>query len=151
MSRPQSATDTPDTPNDTLAIAQSRPQELGVASLTHVVRGHSETRTIYYRDDLIIPEIERQGQDVPPGGRRDSQSQSNCTLFEEEEQQSACFCFRDTEIDNSSSVFNGSIAPVEEVAIVRKHHLHGGQIKNKSKFVNGDLDRDTFLAFFCRD
>ena len=26
---------------------------------------------------------------------------------------------------------------------------NGGSVKNKSKLVSGDLDRDTFLAFFC--
>lgn len=35
-----------------------------------------------------------------------------------------------------------------EASLVRKHHLQGGSVKNHSKFVNGDLDRGTFLAFF---
>lgn len=52
-------------------------------------------------------------------------------------------------MDHSSRVFNGDIARVYDPSTTREHHLHGGSVKNKSRLVNGDLDRDTFLAFFC--
>lgn len=52
-------------------------------------------------------------------------------------------------MDHSARVFNGDIARAYDPSSTREHHLHGGSVKNKSRLVNGDLDRDTFLAFFC--
>ncbi|PYH28212.1 uncharacterized protein BO87DRAFT_235008 [Aspergillus neoniger CBS 115656] len=65
-------------------------------------------------------------------------------------QRHACHCHKDTEIDNTSFLFNGDIVDGSEPSLVRKHHLQGGSVRNHSKFVNGDLDRETFLAFFCQ-
>lgn len=80
-------------------------------------------------------------------------TRSYCTLFEdipENQPGHACHCHKDTEIDNASFLFNGDIVGGSEASLVRKHHLQGGSVRNHSKFVNGDLDRDTFLAFFCQ-
>lgn len=82
-------------------------------------------------------------------------AESNCTSFEDykhdEKAEKICFGLKDTEIDNSSKVFNGATKDNFEHSKTRKHHLDGGSIKNNSKFVNGDLDRESFIAFFCRD
>lgn len=66
-----------------------------------------------------------------------------------EQTESICHCYRDTEIDNKSHVFNGDVTTGNEQSVNRKHHMRGGSVKNQSKFVNGDIDRDAFLAFFC--
>lgn len=58
-------------------------------------------------------------------------------------------CYENTDMDRSARVFNGDVARAYDSSSTREHHLHGGSVKNKSRLVNGDLDRDTFLAFFC--
>lgn len=52
-------------------------------------------------------------------------------------------------MDRSARVYNGDVARAYDSSSTREHHLHGGSVKNQSRLVNGDLGRDTFLAFFC--
>lgn len=53
--------------------------------------------------------------------------------------------------DPSSHVFNGDKVKGQKRSGVHTNYLSGGSVKNNSRFINGDLDKDTFLAFFCRD
>lgn len=85
-----------------------------------------------------------------------SDDRSVCTLFEDcdhqERSKHVCHCYKDTEIDQKSWVYNGSLVGADTSEIIRKHHLNGGSVKNESKLVNGDLpDREAFLAFFCNN
>lgn len=79
--------------------------------------------------------------------------QSNCTSFDGldcvQSPDHVAHCYTNTSMDRSSKVFNGDIARAYDSSSKREHHLHGGSVKNKSTLVNGDLDRDTFLAVFC--
>lgn len=78
--------------------------------------------------------------------------QSNCTSFDGcdniQSPDHIRHCYTNTSIDNSR-VFNGDITRAYDASSTREHHLHGGSVKNKSRLVNGDLDRDTFIAMFC--
>ena len=51
--------------------------------------------------------------------------------------------------DPTSKVFNGRSIDRDRPPATQKHHIHGASIENRSKFVNGDLDHDTFKTFFC--
>lgn len=79
--------------------------------------------------------------------------QSNCTSFDGldsvQSPDHVAHCYTNTYMDHSAQVFNGDVARAYDPSSTREHHLHGGSIKNQSKLVNGDLDRDTFLAIFC--
>ena len=79
--------------------------------------------------------------------------QSNCTSFDGlnsvQSPDHIAHCYTNTYMDHSAQVFNGDVARAYDPSSTREHHLHGGSVKNKSKLVNGDLDRDTFLAIFC--
>lgn len=79
--------------------------------------------------------------------------QSNCTSFDGLDSVQSpghvAHCYTNTDIDRSAQVFNGDVARAYDSSSTREHHLHGGSVKNKSRLVNGDLDRDTFLALFC--
>jgi hypothetical protein len=57
--------------------------------------------------------------------------------------------FEHTEIDYNSDVLNGDVLSTLDQSSVREHRLCGGSVKNHSKLVNGDTDRDAFIAFFC--
>lgn len=78
---------------------------------------------------------------------------SNCTSFDGQDNiqspSNIKHCYTNTDVDHSSHVFNGDIARAYDSSSTREHHLHGGSVKNQSRLVNGDLDRDTFLAIFC--
>ncbi|OOO05235.1 hypothetical protein OAory_01067510 [Aspergillus oryzae] len=119
---------------------------IGLATLTYTRNGPvGEDRRFYFQDDRIIP-----AEMVSLEG-----ISSQCSLSDDGESQEepteACHCYRDTEIDESSHVFNGDMVDGMKAPRVRKHHMRGGSVKGKSKLVNGDLDRHTFLAFFCQD
>ncbi|KAJ5201712.1 uncharacterized protein N7498_006375 [Penicillium cinerascens] len=79
--------------------------------------------------------------------------QSNCTSFDGldgvQSPGHIVHCYTNTYVDHSAQIFNGDVARAYDPSSTREHHLHGGSVKNKSKLVNGDLDRDTFLAIFC--
>ncbi|KAJ5181969.1 hypothetical protein N7449_012116 [Penicillium cf. viridicatum] len=122
--------------------------EWGLATYTHD-RGHDlATRSFSFRDDQVRSIGFNEG--YPPN--HDQDRQSNCTSFDGcdniQSPDHIRHCYTNTSIDNSQ-VFNGDIARAYDASSAREHHLHGGSVKNKSRLVNGDLDRDTFLAIFC--
>lgn len=55
-----------------------------------------------------------------------------------------------THVDESSMVINGNLADGQGPGSFRTHAVHGGSVRNGSKLVNGDMDRETFLSIFCR-
>lgn len=120
---------------------------MGLAVYTRDVDSTPITRSFLFRDDLVG----RYSEDAPANSGRDDRS--DCTLFEDcdhqERSRHVCHCYKNTNVDQKSWVYNGSIVGAETSETIRKHHLNGGSVKNESKLVNGDLDRETFLAFFC--
>lgn len=86
----------------------------------------------------ISPPLDRQSNSTSFDGTDNIQSPSHIK-----------HCYTNTDIDHSAQVFNGDVARAYDSSSTREHHLHGGSVKNKSRLVNGDLDRDTFLAMFC--
>lgn len=56
-----------------------------------------------------------------------------------------------TRIDGGSQVLNGNVTKEGESQSSRRHILAGGSIRDGSKFVNGDMSPESFLAFFCKD
>ncbi|KAE8375665.1 hypothetical protein BDV26DRAFT_294781 [Aspergillus bertholletiae] len=132
-------------------------RSVGLATVTHTRSDEVEVRRFYFQDDRAIP-----GHMVPStSGYQGAQSQeateisSDCSLYGEEEPpeqpKEECHCYRDTDVDQSSSVFNGAVVDGVKPVAIRKHHMHGGSVKRDSKVVNGDLDQKSFLAFFCGD
>lgn len=154
---------------------------MGVATMTHYRDSQHECRRLLFENETVLPlgsatcragfdeNNNRSGMEslilVTPKGTlvikkvtmliSIADVEGSCTSFEDynhnEKADKICFGFKDTEIDNASKVFNGVTKDDFEHSKVRKHHLDGGSIKNNSKFVNGDLDREAFIAFFCRD
>ncbi|KAJ5378039.1 uncharacterized protein N7496_005448 [Penicillium cataractarum] len=122
---------------------------MGLAVYTRDVDSSRTTRSFLFRDELV----EQYSEDTQANTGRDDRSV--CTLIEDCEHQErssqACNCYKDTEIDEASMVYNGSIADGESSRTLGKHHLNGGSVKNGSKLVNGNLDREAFLAFFCNN
>ncbi|KAJ6190148.1 hypothetical protein N7519_000169 [Penicillium mononematosum] len=123
--------------------------EWGLATYSHDRGGDLETRSFSFRDDQVRS-IGFNGDHRPD---HDQDRQSNCTSFDGlnnvQSPDHIRHCYANTNIDRSAQVFNGDVARAYDSSSTREHHLHGGSVKNKSKLVNGDLDRDTFLAFFC--
>ncbi|CEJ62893.1 hypothetical protein PMG11_11378 [Penicillium brasilianum] len=54
-----------------------------------------------------------------------------------------------TEITGFSKVLNGSVVEAQK-SQSSCHVMYGGSVENGSKLVNGNLDRESFLEFFCR-
>ena len=48
-------------------------------------------------------------------------------------------------------MLNGNVTKGNEPQLSTQHDLKGGSVKNKSKFANGDMDRESFLALFTLD
>ncbi|KAJ5978640.1 hypothetical protein N7501_001982 [Penicillium viridicatum] len=123
--------------------------EWGVATYTHDRDRDLETRSFSFTDDQVRS-IGFNGS-YPPD--HDQDRQSNCTSFEGRDNVQSPghirHCYTNTNLDHSAQVFNGDVARAYDSSSTREHHLHGGSVKNKSRLVNGDLDRDTFLAIFC--
>ncbi|KAJ5512215.1 hypothetical protein N7463_001767 [Penicillium fimorum] len=123
--------------------------EWGLATYTHD-RGHElETRSFSFRDD----QVRSIGFNGGNPSDHDQDRQSNCTSFDGcnniQSPDHVRHCYTNTNTDHSARVFNGDVARAYDASCIREHHLHGGSVKNKSMLVNGDLDRDTFLAMFC--
>ncbi|KAJ5588618.1 hypothetical protein N7537_011296 [Penicillium hordei] len=123
--------------------------EWGLATYTHN-RGHDpETRSFSFRDEQVRSIGFNAGYPLD----HEQDRQSNCTSFDGcdniQSPDHVRHCYTNTSMDNSAQVFNGDIARAYDASSTREHHLHGGSVKNKSRLVNGDLDRDTFLAIFC--
>ncbi|KAK9646521.1 hypothetical protein HCH54_005260 [Aspergillus fumigatus] len=133
----------------------SSQRDLGLATVIHVRHDQSEIRQVSFRDDIILSPSSGASEVGHLEDTRSNDVESNCTLIEDcdnpAQGEQVCHCYSNTEIDNTSRVFNGDIIDGNADSTIRKHHLKGGSIKNNSKFVNGDLDRNTFIAFFCRD
>ncbi|KAE8160925.1 hypothetical protein BDV40DRAFT_269227, partial [Aspergillus tamarii] len=130
---------------------------IGLATLTRTRSGHIEQyRRFHFQDDRVIPAamVASMSRRQETEGRELDIS-SQCSESDDGEPQErakeACHCYRDTEIDQSSHVFNGDVVQSMNTSIVRKHHMRGGSVKGNSKLVNGDLDKDSFAAFFCQD
>ncbi|OJJ52788.1 hypothetical protein ASPSYDRAFT_560395 [Aspergillus sydowii CBS 593.65] len=138
---------------DVTQLATQR--DMGVAQVVHVRQDHSEVRSARFQDEIVVGFQSSSVVSSPRDQGGSPHGGSNCcTLFEDCEHnrqaELVCHCSKDTDIDNSR-VFNGDMVDGQEQSVVRKHHLNGGSVKNNSRFINGDLDKDTFLAFFCRD
>lgn len=54
-----------------------------------------------------------------------------------------------TQIEGSSQVLNGDVTKAKQSQSSSCHKLVGGSVRKQSKFVNGNMDRESFLAFFC--
>ncbi|KAF9238160.1 hypothetical protein DTO013E5_9383 [Penicillium roqueforti] len=123
--------------------------EWGLATYTQDRDRSLETRSFSFSDEQVRSMGFVRGH--PPG--HDQDRQSNSTSFDGTDNiQSPSHikhCYTNTDIDHSAQVFNGDVARAYDSSSTREHHLHGGSVKNKSRLVNGDLDRDTFLAMFC--
>ncbi|KAE8325661.1 hypothetical protein BDV39DRAFT_216354 [Aspergillus sergii] len=131
---------------------------IGLATLTCTRSGHiEEGRRFYFQDDRIIPAgmVARMNRSQETNSQDLEDISSECSLSDDGESQEqpteACHCYRDTEIDESSHVINGDMVDGMKAPRVRKHHMRGGSVKGKSKLVNGDLDRQAFVAFFCQE
>lgn len=55
------------------------------------------------------------------------------------------------QIDTSSQVFNGDVTNSNGTGEERTHRIQGGSVRNNSKLFNGNMDPESFIAFFCRD
>ncbi|OQE26077.1 hypothetical protein PENFLA_c007G06667 [Penicillium flavigenum] len=123
--------------------------EWGLATYSHDRGDDRETRSFAFRDD----QVRSIGFNRDHQPDHDQDRQSNCTSFDGlnnvQSPDHIRHCFTNTNMDHSAQVFNGDIARAYDSSSTREHHLHGGSVKNNSRLVNGDLDRDTFLAFFC--
>jgi hypothetical protein len=53
------------------------------------------------------------------------------------------------QIEGGSQVLNGDVVKTKQSQSSSCHKIVGGSVRKESKFVNGDLDREIFLAFFC--
>ncbi|KAE8365069.1 hypothetical protein BDV27DRAFT_171883 [Aspergillus caelatus] len=141
-----------------IQLAVDPQRGIGLATVTRTRNGQiEEDRRDHFQDDRIIPakvvasmnrRREAEGQELVDISSECSESDDG---EPQEQPQEACHCYQDTEIDESSHVFNGDMVDGMKPSIVRKHHMRGGSVKGKSKLVNGDLDRHSFLAFFCKD
>ncbi|KAJ5987632.1 hypothetical protein N7451_011997, partial [Penicillium sp. IBT 35674x] len=132
-----------------LRQAASGHYNMGLATYSHDREDQLMTRSFLFRDEEVHSINFHPGY---PAGR-DQDHQRNCTSFGEvgsvQSPDHAIHCYTNTNIDQSAQVFNGDIARAYDTSSTREHHLHGGSVKNGSKLVNGDLDRETFLAIFC--
>ncbi|BCR85236.1 uncharacterized protein ACHE_20694A [Aspergillus chevalieri] len=144
-----SGQDTTKHPDSNISEESKYSGGMGVATMTRYHDSQHECRGLLFENETVACRT-RFGEN---DNRTDAES--SCTSFEDynhnEKADKICFGLKDTEIDNSSKVFNGVTKDDFEHSKIRKHHLDGGSIKNNSKFVNGDLDREAFIAFFCRD
>ncbi|EIT79466.1 hypothetical protein BDV35DRAFT_339928 [Aspergillus flavus] len=157
MSTPQRSSP-PDEEERRVQLPLNPQRGIGLATLTYTRNGPvGEDRRFYFQDDRIIPAemVSRMNRSQETRSQDLEGISSQCSLSDDGESQEepteACHCYRDTEIDESSHVFNGDMVDGMKAPRVRKHHMRGGSVKGKSKLVNGDLDRHTFLAFFCQD
>ncbi|KAJ5117917.1 hypothetical protein N7448_004431 [Penicillium atrosanguineum] len=123
--------------------------EMGLATYTHDRDDYLATRSFYFRDEGV--RSLSFNREAPP--ERDQDRQSECTSFEGFDNQQtpghAAHCFRATKVDRTSDVFNGDASRSQDPSTTREHHLHGGSVTNQSRMVNGDLDVEAFLAYFC--
>ncbi|KAJ5913743.1 hypothetical protein N7504_002626 [Penicillium tannophilum] len=123
--------------------------DMGLATYSHDRDHELMTRSFLFRDEQVRSVAFNPGH--PAGHGQDQQS--NCTSFDGLDSVQSpghvAHCYTNTDIDRSAQVFNGDVARAYDSSSTREHHLHGGSVKNKSRLVNGDLDRDTFLALFC--
>ncbi|KAJ5976627.1 hypothetical protein N7481_010334 [Penicillium waksmanii] len=134
--------------NSVLELPRDR-SDWGLATYSHDRGNVPETRSFSFRDDEVRSVAFNRGYPAD----RDEDRRSNCTSFDGldnvQSPDRIKHCYTNTAMDHSARVFNGDIARAYDPSSTREHHLHGGSVKNESRLVNGDLDRETFLAFFC--
>ncbi|OGM48833.1 hypothetical protein ABOM_003018 [Aspergillus bombycis] len=156
MSTPQRL-NSPNNEQRTIQLPVDPERGIGLATVVYARNGHIEHQSRHFQDDRIFPAdmVASRNERQDTEGQDSTDINSECSLFDDGESQEqaekGCHCYRDTEVDESSSVFNGDVVNGMKPASVRKHHMHGGSVKRNSRLVNGDLDRQSFLAFFCRD
>lgn len=162
---------TPNLSSDSILQLPPDNSTMGLATYSHDRNNELTTRSFHFRDEQVHSLGFNSGY---PSGRDRGvivlllspatvlsanhpqpplDLESNCTSFNGldsvQSPSHIMHCYRDTNIDRSAQVFNGDIARAYDSSSSREHHLHGGSVRNNSRLVNGDLDRDTFLAFFC--
>ncbi|KAE8139844.1 hypothetical protein BDV38DRAFT_41022 [Aspergillus pseudotamarii] len=158
MSSSQSSSQRTNPTNNEITQTPVDPQRgIGLATITRTRSGHIEQyRRFHFQDDRVIPAamVATMSRRQETEGR-ELDTSSECSESDDGEPQEqakeSCHCYRDTEIDDSSHVFNGDVVNGMKPSIARKHYMRGGSVKGKSKLVNGDLDKASFAAFFCQN